>query len=111
MPQAQDVMNKLIRKRVFSRDNDDYNVWKNAAPDEGRLIWEAKTQTMKMSSFAEDFFRDLRDATGLEMLLTKGEFHRLVEWVEPGTVAGEFVEKLNLLAELFLNAAAFSDTP
>lgn len=109
--QAHDVMSKLIRERVFSGDNDDYTVWKNAAPDAGRLIWDAKTQSMKLSTFAEDFFRCLRDTTGFEMLLTKGEFHRLVEWVEPDAVAAEVVEKLNLLAELFLNAAAFSDTP
>ncbi len=103
---AADVLGGLIQERVFGGDRDDYLVWKNSAIDAGRLIWEAKTQHLKLSSFAEDFFRQLRDRTGLEMLLTKGEFHRLVEFTDLAGIPKEVEEKLNLIADLFQNAAA-----
>ena len=103
---AADVLGGLIQERVFGADRDDYLVWKNSATDAGRLIWEAKTQHLKLSSFAEDFFRQLRDRTGLEMLLTKGEFHRLVEFTDLAGIPKEVEEKLNLIADLFQNAAA-----
>ena len=105
---AADVLGGLIQERVFGADRDDYLVWKNSATDAGRLIWEAKTQHLKLSSFAEDFFRQLRDRTGLEMLLTKGEFHRLVEFTDLAGIPKEVEEKLNLIADLFQNAAAIA---
>jgi predicted ATPase len=108
---ADDVLSGLIQERVFGGDRDDYLVWNNSASDAGRLIWEAKTQSVKLSSFAEEFFRRLRDRTGLEMLLTKGEFHRLVESADSAGIPREVKDKLDLIAELFQNAAAMADVP
>jgi len=45
------------------------------------------------------------------MLLTKGELHRLVDEVSPGAVAREVAEKLDVVAELFRNAAAMVVVP
>ena len=108
---AEDVLSGLIQERVFGGDRDDYLVWKNSASDAGRLIWEAKTQSVKLSSFAEEFFRRLRDRTGLEMLLTKGEFHRLVESADSAGIPREVKDKLDLIADLFQKAAAMADVP
>jgi hypothetical protein len=108
---ADDVLSGLIQERVFGGDRDDYLVWKNSASDAGRLIWEAKTQIVKLSSFAEEFFRRLRDRTGLEMLLTKGEFHRLVESADSAGIPREVKDKLDLIADLFQKAAAMPDVP
>ncbi len=108
---ADEVMSELIQDRVFGGDRDDYLVWKSSASDAGRLIWEAKTQSVKLSSFAEEFFRRLKDRTGLEMLLTKGEFHRLVESVDSTGIAREVLEKLDLIAEVFEKAAAMPEVP
>jgi predicted ATPase len=108
---ADDVLGGLIQEQVFGGDRGDYLVWKNSASDAGRLIWEAKTQGVKLSSFAEEFFRRLRDRTGLEMLLTKGEFHRLVESADSGAIPREVEDKLDLIADLFRKAAAMADVP
>jgi hypothetical protein len=108
---ADDVLSGLIQERVFGGDRDDYLVWKNSASDAGRLIWEAKTQSVKLSSFAEEFFRRLRDRTGLEILLTKGEFHRLVESADSAGIPREVKDKLDLIADLFQKAAAMADVP
>jgi hypothetical protein len=104
--QAELVLGELVQERVFGGDRDDYLVWKNSASDAGRLIWEAKTQTVKLSSFAEEFFRRLGDRTGLEMLLTKGELHRLVESADSDVIPREVSDKLDLIADLFQKAAA-----
>jgi energy-coupling factor transporter ATP-binding protein EcfA2 len=103
--QAADVLSGLIQEQVFAGDSGDYLVWKNSPPDAGRLIWEAKTKGVKLSSLAEEFFRRLRDRIGLEMLLTKGEFHRLVESTDPIAIPREVVDKLDLIADLFQRAA------
>jgi len=75
--QAQELLHEHIRNRVFDGNNEEFLIYRDAAPDAARLIWDARTQAMKLSAFAEDYFRLLRDHTGLEMLLTKGEFHHL----------------------------------
>ena len=107
--QADEVLSGLIEERVFGGDRDDYLVWKNSASDAARLIWEAKTQRVKLSSFAEEFFRRLRDRTGIEMLLTKGEIHRLVESADLDNIPREVKDKLDLIADLFQKAAAMPD--
>jgi ABC-type cobalamin/Fe3+-siderophores transport system ATPase subunit len=109
--QAEDVLSELIQEQVFGGDRDDYLIWKNSAPDAGRLIWDAKTQSVKLSNFAEEFFRRLRDRTGLEMLLTKGEFHTLVEFADLDGIPKEVKDKLDLIADLFQNAAPMADVP
>jgi ABC-type nitrate/sulfonate/bicarbonate transport system ATPase subunit len=109
--QADQVMSELVQEQVFGGDHDDYLVWKNSAPAAARLVWEAKTQSVKLSAFAEEFFRRLRDRTGLEMLLTKGELHRLVESVNPESLPREVADKLDLIADLFQRASAMADVP
>lgn len=47
------------------------------------VYWEAKPLRLKLSDFAEEFFRRLADALGHAMLLNKGELHRLVAHVNP----------------------------
>jgi hypothetical protein len=109
--QADGVLSELIQEQVFGGDRNDYLVWKHSASDAGRLIWEAKTQNIKLSTFAEEFFRRLRDRTGLDMLLTKGEFHRLVEFADSEWIPKEVKEKLDLIADLFQRATAMADVP
>jgi hypothetical protein len=107
--QTDEVLAGLIEEKVFGGDRDHYLVWKNAASDASRLIWESTTQGLKLSSFAEEFFRRLRDRTGLDMLLTKGEFHRLVEFADLGGLSREVSDKLDMIADLFQEAAAVAD--
>ena len=70
-------------------------------PELSRVLWEAKTERRKLSSFAEEFFRRLADRVGGGLLLRKGELHRLVKWVAPEALSAEVKEKLDLLAEVF----------
>ena len=98
------VLDTLIRERVFSGSGEDFATWKTAASDAARLIWEARTERLKLSDFAEEFFRRLAQKLGHAMLVRKGELHRLVRYVDPASLSSEVNAKLDLLQSLFVAA-------
>jgi ABC-type branched-subunit amino acid transport system ATPase component len=105
------VLDQLILEQVFQGNAVDLRTWREAPASAARLIWESKTERLKLSGFAEEFFRRLRNASGLELMLTKSEFHRLVEFADIETLDPEVAEKLTLLQELFETAPdAHADT-
>lgn len=95
------VLGQLVLERVFDGIDADYQTYRTAPPEVSRLLWEAKTAQLKLSDFAEEFFRRLATKLGHAMLLKKGELHRLVAFTERATIATEVVEKLDLLHEIF----------
>ena len=97
-------MEKLVLTEVFDLDESDYNTWRKSPADAARIIWEAKTQRIKLSNFAENFFRDLAKDVGGQMLLRKGELHRLVAYSDPNNISSEVSSKLDELNKLFLSA-------
>lgn len=99
-----EVLDSLVLDQVFDGTQADFEAWKQASPEVARVLWEAKTERRKLSSFAEAFFRRLSERLSAPMLLTKGELHRLVAQGSPAEIASEVREKLDLLAELFRGA-------
>jgi len=95
--QADEVLQSLILERVFDSLQHDYQVFRQAQSEAARLIWETKTERLKLSDFAEEFFRRLAAKLSLPMLLRKGELHRLVANVDPREISTEVTEKLDLL--------------
>lgn len=109
-----EVLNALLMEQVFDGAVADFEAWIQSPPEAVRIVWEAKTQRLKLSAFAEEFFRRLAARVGGSMLLKKGELHRLVATVDSKTIAAEVKEKLDLLHTLFLTGNAFqsaSDAP
>lgn len=107
--EIEDVMDALVLEQVFDGTQADFEAWKQAPTQAARIVWEAKTQRIKLSSLAEEFFRRLSARVGGSMLLKKGELHRLVSVVDPKNVAAEVNEKLDLLHQLFKFAAQSSE--
>ena len=99
------VLDELITERVFGGRARDFETWQGLERNAARLLWEARTERVKLSEFAEAFFRRLAAKLGHAMLLRKGEFYRLVNFVEPRELPEEITEKLDLLAVLFAEAA------
>ena len=99
-----ETLDALILEQVFGGREPDFAVWKSADEATGRLLWEASTERLKLSTFAEDFFRRLAARLGHAMLLRKGELYRLVEFLPVERIPGEVSEKLDLLSELFAGA-------
>lgn len=99
--EAKQVMNSLLLERIFAGKQEDFDTWKSINGEASRLLWDAKTERVKLSDFAEEFFRRLGEHLGHAMLLRKGELHRLIPLVDPNVVPSEVTEKLDLLKELF----------
>ena len=95
------VLDALILAQIFDSLEADFQAWKQAPSEAARVVWEAKTQRFKLSTFAEAFFRQLAARVGGGMLLKKGELHQLVAYVDPKAIAAEVSEKLDLLKKLF----------
>ena len=53
-----------------------------------------------MSKFAEIVFRKFSEKQNQPILLTKGEFYRLIEFVKPEDLPEEVVEKLDMIVSL-----------
>ena len=102
---AETVLEALILERVFDGRGQDLATWKQADAAASRLLWEARTERLKLSDFAEEFFRRLAAALGHAMLFRKGDLHRLVRHVDPASIPPEVAEKLDLLKALFDGAA------
>jgi ABC-type multidrug transport system ATPase subunit len=100
----QAVLSALLRERLFAGSESDFQIFQTAEPQAARLLWEAKTERLKLSDFAEEFFRRLAEKLGHALLLRKGELHRLVNCVDPTRIPTEVAEKLELLRKLFLLA-------
>lgn len=98
------TLDGLVLEKVFADDEEDFRIWKESPPDPARLLWEARTERLKLSSFAEDFFRRLAIRVGQPMILRKGELHRLLPLVDPRGIPKEVSEKLDALVSLFRGA-------
>lgn len=95
------VLDDLVLEQVFDGTQADFRAWRDAPAELARVLWEAKTERRKLSRFAEEFYRRLAARLGGDLLLTKGELHRLVAWVDPLNVPAEVSDKLDRLAALF----------
>ena len=102
--QTNEVLDELIQDRVFDGSQSDFTTWRDTNEDAKRLLWETRTERLKLSDFAEEFFRRLAEKLGHAMLLRKGELHRLIHFADPATIPKEVSEKLDLLQKLFEQA-------
>lgn len=96
----EEVLNKLILTKVFMGNSADFDIWKNN-PEASRLVWESKTEHLKLSEFAEEYFREISKKAGGSMLLTNGQLHLLIPLVDSNNIAPEVKEKLASLQALF----------
>ena len=106
-----EALAETLREEIFSNTAADYATWDASPPDAARLIWEARTERMKLSLVAESFFRRLANKLGVAMLLIKGDLHRLIPHAELTPAAADEVrQKLDLLYGLFAPASKVSET-
>jgi len=104
-PIVDQLLDALVLERVFGSRVHDFETWRNATVDAQRLIWDTATRQVKLSDFAEEFFRRLAEQSKTPMQLRKGSLHELIDGVDPGSIDDEVVKKLDALATLFGSAA------
>ena len=106
LQEIDEVLDGLVLAQIFDRIEPDFIAWQQAGAEVARIVWEAKTERIKLSSFAEEFFRRLSQRLGGPMLLKKGELHRLVALAPVKAIPAEVGDKLTLLARLFAQGQA-----
>lgn len=62
-PEIESVLDRLVLEKIFDSIPADFQTWKNSPTDAARLVWEARTARLKLSTFAEEFFRRLRTSS------------------------------------------------
>lgn len=108
-PQIDGVIDSLVKQFVFQDEEADFRTWKDSPGDAARVIWEAKTERLKLSQFAEEFYRRLAEETGGQMLLRKGELHRLIHLMDVASIPAEVRSKLDELHGLFQQASTMEE--
>ena len=103
--EVQAALDTLILERVFEGRDGDMNTWKALGEDGARLLWEARTKRMKLSDFAEEFFRRLAQRLERSMLLRKRDLYKLVRRVPPASISSEINKNLDVLNDVLLDAA------
>ncbi|MCC5840002.1 MAG: AAA family ATPase [Opitutales bacterium] len=110
-PQINEVLDQLTLEQVFGGNLADFKTWKESPPDAARIVWEAKTERLKLSTFAEAFFRNLATKVQDQMLLRKGELHRLITMTDAKTISDEVRSKLDELRILFAASKKHEEVP
>ncbi len=99
--ETDEVLDELVLDRVFDGRKRDFLTWKGMDPDAARLLWDARTERVKLSDLAEEFFRRLANKLGHAMLLRKRDLNQLLDFMDAEDIAEEVSEKLDMLVDLF----------
>ena len=94
------IMEPLMAELIFIENPEALNEYLRGDAAMRRAFWRAQTQHLKLSRFAEEYFRRLGRATKTPMLLSKGALHQLIEWCDPAELNGDVEAKLNALIDL-----------
>jgi ABC-type branched-subunit amino acid transport system ATPase component len=94
------VMKELLRERVFAENPEDLETFQRADEPTRRALWRGQTQYLKLSSFADEYFRRIAATTATPMLLRKGSLHQLIGACDPAELNGDVKEKLDALLDL-----------
>ncbi|HUW62624.1 MAG TPA: ATP-binding protein [Candidatus Bathyarchaeia archaeon] len=89
------VLDECLLERVFSGDTAQLEEFSAASA----ALKRTTLQSLKMSQFAEDVFERFSQRENQPVLLNKGEYYKLVEFVTASEISKEVSEKLDKLVE------------
>jgi Fe-S cluster assembly ATPase SufC len=89
------ALNEVLLLKVFNNSSEVLEQYYKGGRDLKRLL----LRNIKMSGFAEEVFRRYAGKMGQPMLLTKGEFCRLVPFCPAEEIPNEVSEKLDMLVQ------------
>jgi predicted ATPase len=94
------VMDAMLAEFVFNDESEDLDAYLRADQPTRKALWRAKTQHLKLSRIAEEYFRRIAAATATPMLLRKGLLHELVAICDADELSGDVKAKLDALHKL-----------
>jgi ABC-type nitrate/sulfonate/bicarbonate transport system ATPase subunit len=99
-----DVLATWTLEFVFENKEADYEAFSQMSGSVAKLLWEKSTARIKLSHYAEEFFRRLSAELGFPLIMRKGELHNLIANADPNSIDHEVRDRLDLLLDLFQNA-------
>ena len=90
-----EIIDRRLLSDVFAGDNAQLQEFHNASKSLRRTL----LKNIKMSRFTQQVFEEFSHKEGQTILLKKGEFHQLLEYVKKEDIPKEVSEKLDLLVE------------
>lgn len=97
---ASETLDELILEQIFRGHARDFKTWKGLESDAAHLLWESTTKYIKLSVFAEEFFRRISKLLDQVMLLRKSDLYQLVKYSNAELISEEVAEKLDILYNL-----------
>ena len=101
-----EVLDEHLLKKVFTGDRQQLDEYKKASAS----LQKTLLKNLKMSEFAEGVFEEFARRQKQPVLLRKGEYCQMIEYVASGDLPSEVTEKLDRLAEHFKDIVVL-DTP
>jgi ABC-type multidrug transport system ATPase subunit len=90
-----EIIDDRLLEMVFEGDKGQLKEFKAASKKLRRTLLKG----IKVSKFTENVFKDFSKKHNQPILLKKGEFHRLIEFVNKRDIPGEVSEKLDLIVK------------
>lgn len=87
------IVDKVLLEDVFGRDPEQLIEFHNASLGLKRTL----LRSVKMSEFAEKVFMEFATKLKQPTLLNKGEFYKLIKYIDRSDISEEIVEKLDLI--------------
>ena len=104
-PEIDMILSELILEKLFKNNQTQFQTYTKTDQAAQRLLWQQSTQSLKLSEFAEEFFRRFAQKTRTPMLIVKGNLYELISYLDPNSVDKEIRQKLDEIGKLFAEAA------
>ena len=89
------VIDFFLLRDVFNNDTKQLSEFHEASSGLKRTL----LKTVKMSRFADDVFRRFADEMKQPVLLNKGSYSTLIDYIDPNDISDEMTEKLELIVK------------
>jgi len=90
-------INAQILEFLFDNDEKSFNDYLTLPKSLKKTTFNALSRNKKMSLFLERVFESFSKQNDQPILLNKGEYYKLIEFIEPDNIDSEIIEKLDLI--------------
>jgi AAA15 family ATPase/GTPase len=91
------VLDEITLKIVFNENTQSLADFKNLTPALQETFWLNNTRNLKLSDFLEKVFLKYSEISGTPVLLNKGRFYEIIEYIEPLNINPEVRSALDLI--------------
>ena len=85
---------------LFNGKIDDYKTYQASSPNAQHLLWVTSTRNKKISEFMEILMDEFVELSGLSYPMRKGEYYKLISYMNPEGVDDEILSALDAIEEI-----------